>query len=161
MTFLIVLLLIPMLVLMAAQLGAFRGRAPADLGVQANGQLRPPSITRNSVSSQTDRHPGHVQAAYAAIEPLQLQARSDAEAIARLRAALVKDEAITVKLQTASYLHAEARTRWMGFVDDLEFVASAPDPQGWVRIDVRSASRLGREDFGVNRKRIEALRERL
>lgn len=42
----------------------------------------------------------------------------------------------------------------MGFVDDVEFLLDA----GARVIHVRSASRLGRRDFGVNRARIEALR---
>ena len=53
-----------------------------------------------------------------------------------------------------NYLYAQARTTWLKFTDDLEFVA---DPQRGV-IDLRSASRLGAEDFGANRQRIEALR---
>ena len=40
----------------------------------------------------------------------------------------------------------------MGFVDDVEFLVRR---QGGL-VHVRSASRLGRRDFGVNRKRIEA-----
>jgi uncharacterized protein (DUF1499 family) len=42
----------------------------------------------------------------------------------------------------------------MGFVDDVEFLA---DRASGV-VHVRSASRLGRRDFGVNRARIEELR---
>ncbi len=45
----------------------------------------------------------------------------------------------------------------MGYVDDVEF---AFDPQAGV-LHVRSASRLGRRDFDVNRERVEALRARL
>ena len=45
----------------------------------------------------------------------------------------------------------------MGFVDDVEFWA---DPAAGV-IQLRSASRLGRKDFGVNRARIEDIRTRL
>ena len=44
----------------------------------------------------------------------------------------------------------------MRFVDDVEF---RHDSAGQV-IHVRSASRLGRRDFGVNRERIEAIRDR-
>lgn len=51
-------------------------------------------------------------------------------------------------------LHAEAETRWMKFADDPEFRAN---PAFGV-IDLSSASRLGREDCGVNRERIEAIR---
>jgi uncharacterized protein (DUF1499 family) len=54
------------------------------------------------------------------------------------------------------YLRAEFATRWLGFVDDVEFWA---DPAAGV-IQVRSASRLGRKDFGVNRERIEKIRSR-
>ena len=45
-------------------------------------------------------------------------------------------------------------TRWLRFVDDVEFALDAPAGV----IDVRSASRLGAEDFGTNRRRIEAIR---
>ena len=52
------------------------------------------------------------------------------------------------------YLYAEFRSKLMGFVDDVEFLA---DPVKGV-VHVRSASRLGRRDFGVNRERVEQLR---
>ena len=53
------------------------------------------------------------------------------------------------------YLHAECRTHF-GFVDDVEFMI---DEMKSV-IDVRSASRIGYWDMGVNRKRVEELRTR-
>lgn len=139
--------------LAAAQLGALEGQAPADLGAP-QGQLKPPSLTRNSVSSQTDRHPGHPQADYARIDPLPFKAGGAGASMQALAAALQQVAGVRVVSQDAGYLRAEARTRWLGFVDDLEFVA---DPQRGV-IDLRSASRLGAEDFGANRQRIEALR---
>jgi len=45
----------------------------------------------------------------------------------------------------------------MKFVDDLEFWFDADSGV----IQVRSASRVGRSDFGLNRRRIEDLRARL
>jgi uncharacterized protein (DUF1499 family) len=45
----------------------------------------------------------------------------------------------------------------MGFVDDVEFYL-APSTSD---IQVRSASRLGQSDLGVNRQRIEAIRSQL
>ena len=51
-------------------------------------------------------------------------------------------------------LRAEFRTR-LGFVDDLEFLVD--EDRGVVQ--VRSASRTGYWDLGVNRKRVEALRK--
>jgi len=53
------------------------------------------------------------------------------------------------------YLHAEVRSALFHFVDDVEFVFD--DPAG--RLHFRSASRLGRSDFGVNRRRMEAIRQ--
>lgn len=55
------------------------------------------------------------------------------------------------------YLHAEVRSRRLGFVDDLEL---ALDP-GEALLAVRSASRLGYSDRGVNRRRVERLRHEL
>lgn len=137
----------------ATQLGALHGSRPADLGVQ-DGRLKPPSDTRNSVSSQADLHAGHPQQAYARIEPLPFKGGDAGASMAALRATLAQTPGITVITDRPDYIHAEAETRWMKFVDDLEFWAN---PVRQV-IEVRSASRLGREDFGANRARLEALR---
>jgi uncharacterized protein (DUF1499 family) len=56
--------------------------------------------------------------------------------------------------KTEHYLRAEATSRLLGFVDDVEFLLY---PTANV-IHVRSASRLGYSDFGVNRQRIEQIR---
>ncbi len=55
------------------------------------------------------------------------------------------------------YLHAEARSRIFRFVDDVEFVL-VPEQQ---TVHVRSASRTGIGDLGVNRRRVERLRDQL
>ncbi|WP_020674665.1 DUF1499 domain-containing protein [Geopsychrobacter electrodiphilus] len=55
------------------------------------------------------------------------------------------------------YLHAECRSALFGFVDDLELNLRSSERI----IAVRSASRLGYSDFGVNRRRIEGLRAAL
>jgi uncharacterized protein (DUF1499 family) len=52
------------------------------------------------------------------------------------------------------YLHVEMTSAFFRFVDDVEFLL---DPEAGV-IHVRSASRLGYSDLGVNRKRIEGIR---
>lgn len=136
-----------------AQLGVLGGTRPADLGVH-DSRLKPPSLTRNSVSSQTALYPQHAQRDYAAIQPLPLKNASVADSMAALLAALKTLPGITVVEQQPDYVYAQAQTRWLKFTDDLEFWFN---PQLGV-IDVRSASRLGREDFGVNRQRIEAIR---
>jgi uncharacterized protein (DUF1499 family) len=139
----------------AGQAGQLRGTPPSDLGVR-DGRLKAPSATPNSVSSQAALWPGHPQAAYAAIAPLAL--RGDAPAtLQQLQQLVASTPGGKVVEARADYVRAEFTTRWLGFVDDAEFWF---DPATGV-VQVRSASRLGREDLGVNRKRIEALRARL
>jgi len=73
------------------------------------------------------------------------------------RKAIEQSERATVLRHDANYLYAEFRSKLLGFVDDVEFTH---DDKAGV-IHVRSASRLGRRDFGVNRARVEALRGRI
>ena len=54
------------------------------------------------------------------------------------------------------YLRAEVSSRVFGFVDDIEFYVDEPS----ALIHVRSASRIGYSDFGVNRARVETIRSR-
>ena len=144
------------LVVIAGQAGLLGGQRP-ELGV-ADGRLQPPSPTPNSVSSQTHLHPGHPQAAYAAVEPLPLKAAGAAASLRVLADVLQAMPGVTVVEQKDNYLRAQAQTRWLKFIDDLEFwIDPQVNPQQ-ARIEVRSASRLGRKDFGVNRQRLEAIR---
>lgn len=73
-------------------------------------------------------------------------------AFARL-ASLLEAEA-TLETREAGYLHAVFKTRFLRFRDDFEARLGS---EGKL-IHVRSASRLGSSDFGVNRKRVERLR---
>jgi uncharacterized protein (DUF1499 family) len=56
-------------------------------------------------------------------------------------------------------IEATARTRWFGFTDDI-VVRIRPEGAG-SRIDVRSASRVGRSDVGANAARIKEYLDRL
>jgi uncharacterized protein (DUF1499 family) len=56
-----------------------------------------------------------------------------------------------------NYIRVEFRTKVFGFVDDAEFYFSQTE-NNKITINVRSASRIGYSDFGVNRKRIEQIR---
>jgi len=77
-----------------------------------------------------------------------------ADALAALEALIEADPAATiVERRSGIYLRAEYRSRWLGFTDDLELLA---DEEAGV-IHVRSASRRGWSDLGVNRRRVEAL----
>lgn len=147
------LLTIVGVVFVAVQVGLLNGQQPDDLGVK-NGRFKPPSITRNSVSSQAALHPEHPQRTHASIEPLPFKAGGPTDSIKALETALSTLPGITVIERRPDYLYAQAQTRWLRFVDDLEFWVNPASHS----IEMRSASRLGREDLGMNRQRIEALR---
>jgi uncharacterized protein (DUF1499 family) len=138
----------------AGQAGLLRGAPPSDLGVQ-DGRLRPPSMTRNSVSSQADLWPDHPQRESSRIAPLAYRG-DGAAAMTRLRSVIEATSGARVLGQREDYLHAAFETRVLRFTDDAEFWLD----RGAGVIHLRSASRIGREDFGTNRARIEALRRR-
>ncbi|MCE2971188.1 MAG: DUF1499 domain-containing protein [Burkholderiales bacterium] len=150
---LIVVVVVALLVLGAGQLGLFSGRMPDDLGVR-EGRLEPPSRTENSVSSQAALHDGD-GARYAAIDPLRYGG-DGAAALTKIGRIVMAMPGARIMRSGPDYLYVQFHTRWLKFVDDAEFWV---DPAGGV-IHVRSASRLGRKDFGVNRARIEAIRAR-
>ena len=58
--------------------------------------------------------------------------------------------------QDEVYWHGEFTTRWLRFIDDVEFYF----PESEALIHLRSASRSGYWDLGVNRKRVEEIRSR-
>lgn len=139
--------------IIAIQLGILGGSRPTDIGVRQS-RLKPPSLTPNSVSSQAALYPDHPQREYADIKPLPLKGGDAAASLRALESVLRAVPGIEIVEQRPDYLYAQARTRWLKFVDDLEFWSN---PAAGV-IELRSASRLGRKDFGVNRRRIEAIR---
>ncbi len=141
-----------LLLIAVGQFGGLTGHPTARLGVK-DGRLAPPSPTPNSVSSQAGLYPDHPQLRYASIEPLRFQGES-AAAMARLRRLVEALPRTTVVRAEGDYLYAQSRTALLKFTDDVEFWVDQPNQ----RIEVRSASRLGIKDMGVNRDRIEALR---
>ncbi|WP_264758939.1 DUF1499 domain-containing protein [Pseudomonas oryzagri] len=127
-------------------LAACSGPTPTHLGVH-DGRLAPCPDSPNCVCSQASdaRH---------AIAPLPLAGSPEASRV-RLLEILASEPRVRVVEQQERYLRAEFTSFVFRFVDDVEFLI------GERQIDVRSASRLGHSDFGVNRKRIEHLRRRM
>ena len=128
----------------------FAGKRPDYLGVK-DGRLARAKRTPNCVSSQAD-----AADAQHFIAPIAFKG-SAAEAIAAARKATDGMQRATVIRQEGNYLYAEFRSKLMGYVDDVEFTY---DEKAGL-LHVRSASRLGRRDYGVNRARVEALRTRI
>ena len=125
----------------------FSGKRPDNLGVR-DGRLASCGRRLNCVSSQSEAADPQ---RYVAPIPFKGTA---VEAIAAARKAVESMERASVVRHEGNYLHAEFRSKLMGFVDDVEFTY---DDKAGV-LHVRSCSRLGRRDFGVNRKRVEQLR---
>jgi uncharacterized protein (DUF1499 family) len=148
---LIVVLVLPAGVFTAGRLGLFTGSRPTDLGVH-DGMLKAPGAEAlNVVSSQAAAQPHNDSNL---IAPLRFRG-DPAAAFARLQALLKTMDNVTIVSVQPGYLHAEFRTKILHFVDDVEFLLDANEGV----IHMRSASRLGRRDFGVNRARLERIRE--
>ena len=152
---LIVVIALVVAAILAGQAGLLQGKVPADLGVQ-QGRLKGLSATDNSVSSQADLYPDHPQRKYSSIAPLALNGDGPTS-IAKLKS--IAQGMVGARLigSAPDYLYMQYTTPLMKYVDDVEFWF---DPVANV-IQVRSASRLGKSDLGLNRKRVETVRAAL
>jgi len=121
------------------------GTRPLNLGIR-EGRLAPCPSTPNCVSSQSSDKEH-------AIEPLTY-AGDAKEAMARLAKIIREMPRTRIISQKDNYLYAEFTSLVFRFVDDVEFFSD----DSAKRIHVRSASRLGSSDLGVNRKRVETIR---
>ncbi len=139
------------LALSAAFLIFFTGylvRASGDIELR-DGKLSECPDSPNCVSSQTIKK-GHT------IDPLSYKGSfSEAkQALLSIISSLPRTEII---VDNDRYIHVTFTSRLMRFVDDVEFLFDDTNKQ----IHVRSASRVGYSDLGVNKKRVENLRKLL
>lgn len=131
-----------------AALSACSGSRPDNLG-WINNQFASCPESPNCVSSfaaQDDAE--HYIAPWATSE----QAQQDWQ---RLIDVIKAQSELKVIKQEGPYLYAEATTKLMRYVDDMQFYLNAEQQ----RIDVYSASRLGYSDMGKNRSRLEELKQ--
>ncbi|MEX2132317.1 MAG: DUF1499 domain-containing protein [Pseudohongiellaceae bacterium] len=123
-------------------LSACAGEPPQNIG-NLDGRLVGCPDSPNCVCSFEDRESHYIA---------PLQANLD-----QVESVLLNLDAANIVKAEPNYLYAEFTSRIMGFVDDVEFLF---DPVAGVT-HVRSASRLGHSDMGVNRNRIESIRTAL
>lgn len=131
-------------------MGLFTGSRPANLGFNA-GKFTPSTWKPNCVSSTVEKSDEkHF------IAPL-IYSGTGVDAWQKLLSIVKASPRINVVSEKVNYLYAEFKSGGLGYVDDVEF---ALDEKAGA-IQVRSASRLGVRDFGVNRARVEAIRAQL
>ena len=119
--------------------------APRPDGGMAGSMFAPCPTAPNCVSSDA-RDPRH------AIAPFVPKSSPD-DTWPQVRAAILALPRTRLVVDDKTHLHAECRSV-VGFIDDLE-IQLRP---GENVLAVRSASRSGYYDFGVNRRRLERLR---
>ena len=91
--------------------------------------------------------------AYPDIQPLTLALAPAAAFNRALDTAQRMGWTIVAADDAAGRIEASDRSRWFGFTDDI-VIRIIPSASG-SRIDLRSSSRVGRSDFGVNAARVE------
>ncbi|MCA3596364.1 MAG: DUF1499 domain-containing protein [Methylobacterium sp.] len=134
----------------------------------------PPEFSRSSVALAARK--GHVppvrdprererqRPAYPDIRPLVLDMEADQafrlvrEAVQKLRWRIIEQSAPGGR-SGQGRIEAIAETTLLRFQDDIT-IRFRPSPAG-TRVDIRSASRIGRHDFGANAKRIRRLAEEI
>jgi len=124
----------------------FSGTRPDNLGVK-DGRFAPCKPTPNCVSSQADPADKEHYIAPIAYTGTMPELRRAVESMTRA----------TVIREDGSYLYAEYKSALMGYVDDVELLL---DEKARL-VHVRSASRVGRSDLGVNAARIRRYLQRL
>ena len=132
-------------ILFSGQTKLLAGTKPNNLGM-ATGQLLACPATPNCVNSKS------LDAEHR-ITPLTYTSSAE-DAFNTLKTVVQSFKQSAIAQETDNYIYAEFTIPVVGFVDDVEFVL---DKDAQV-IHVRSASRLGESDLGVNRKRIETIR---
>ena len=108
--------------------------------------IRPCEKKPNCVSSKDQRKDFF-------IEPIDIIG-SEEEAKKRLKSIVKGLPRTNIVEESESYIHSEFTSSLFRFVDDVEFLFDMEDQ----KIHVRSASRTGYGDWGVNRKRVEQIR---
>jgi uncharacterized protein (DUF1499 family) len=126
-------------------LGSCSAKNNLSLGLE-NGELKKCPSSPNCVSS-FEKDSSH------SIEPL-LYSTTKNEAAGKLKSLVLGMKRTTLINKTDDYMHFEFRSKIFRFVDDVEFYF----PDNKKIIHIRSASRTGYSDMGVNRKRIEKIR---
>ena len=128
-------------------LSACSSSPPETLGLTQKGQLHGCPESPNCVSSTATSKDLHT------VGPFNYSSSKD-EAKQKLIDIIDSLPEAKLVIEEENYIRAEFTSAIFKFVDDVEFHFDIP-----TIIHVRSASRIGYSDLGVNRKRVEHLRQ--
>ncbi|MGB1288090.1 MAG: DUF1499 domain-containing protein [Aggregatilineales bacterium] len=119
---------------------------PDNLGV-TGGELTKCPDAPNCVSTQDDAGNSHY------VAPLDF--KSDKSTTHAALTMIINDMGGQIITNTDDYIHARFRSPMMNFIDDVELYLDSSANS----VQMRSAARLGYGDMGVNKKRIESIRQ--
>ena len=143
---LIVTALIFLIVVVALAVLGYRSHFNGAYGL-VEGRLKPCPGTPNCVNSETGSDSKQ------SIEPLLYAAEDATQVLPRIKA-IILDMGGSIQVETTDYLAATFTSAVFRFVDDLELRIDTDQNA----IHLRAASRVGRSDFGINRKRVARLK---
>ena len=143
---LIILASISLVVIIALFILGYRSHSGEAHGL-VEGHLKQCPGTPNCVSSEFVSDAEHY------IEPLVYSADHAAQVLPRLKT-IIHEMGGSIQVEETDYLAATFTSSVFRFVDDLEIRIDT----GLKTIHLRSASRVGHGDGGVNRKRVERLK---
>jgi len=144
---LIIIASIVLLVIIALIILGLMSHSGAPYGL-AEGRLKQCPDRPNCVSSEFVSDTEHY------IEPLVYSANDAAQVLPRLKA-IIREMGGSLQVEKTDYLAATFTSSLFRFVDDLELRIDTDQKT----IHLRSASRVGYGDGGVNRKRVELLKK--
>ncbi|MBQ0729844.1 MAG: DUF1499 domain-containing protein [Oleispira antarctica] len=140
--------ILPLIVVSSSLIGC-AGQMPSDLGITNGSELRPCPDKPNCVQTYDPLDTSHFQ------PPLTAK-QSDNQTRLAITTAINETGGKIISANSLQpmgyYLHAEYESDWLKFVDDVEVVIQ----DGLIHI--RSASRLGHSDLGVNAERLEKIK---
>ena len=113
------------------------------------------AIAPNRVNSTMDELPECIVITHCVREDFKVKDLKNA--FKKAKKIVAETPRTTIVEQTDSYIHAEAKTKWRRYTDDLLLKAI---PEKGI-IQVRSESRVGIGDNGVNQRRVDDFAYRL
>ena len=144
------LIALPSIFIVAMFLVSCMASRPDNLGL-VDGKLAPCPSSPNCVCSfEKESDEKHY------IQPMSYSSK-DEEVLPRIKEVLNATSRTEIITETENYLHVESTSLIFRFVDDLEVFVDSKNK----KIHFRSASRVGHSDLGANRKRVEALKQKL